>query len=205
MDHNHLTVSLGFTDENVPLGAHICQIYSEKNECIDSLLKFLLSGLQQGERTACFSDKVDGSYLSEFLANYNIAYDECQHNQAVTLAGTSSVYFQNNLFDPDWMLSTLTNYYQESLNLGFPIARLIGEMPPEIQNISGGNRLLEYESRVSLLLEDHPVTTVCQYDANLFDGAVIMDILKVHPQMIVNGTVIYNPFYIPPNEFLNKV
>jgi hypothetical protein len=56
-----------------------------------------------------------------------------------------------------------------------------------------------------LLLKERPITAVCQYDANLFDGATIMEVLKVHPQMIVNGTVIHNPFYIPPEEFLKEL
>lgn len=58
MDQNHLMVSVGFTDKEVPAGSHICQIYSDKDECIDSLLKLLLSGLQTGERTTSLSEKI---------------------------------------------------------------------------------------------------------------------------------------------------
>jgi len=202
MGHNRLMVSLGFTDEKVPAGAHICQIYSDDAERIDALLKFLLSGLKDGERVACFSEKVDEDTLRQFLAAHNIPYDNCKQTQAVTLAGTNDVYFQNNVFDPDHMLNTLSDYYDEAMNLGFPAARVIGEMTPKVQEVPGGDRLLEYESKVSMLLKDHPTTAVCQYDAKAFDGATIMDILKVHPRMMVNGLVIHNPFYIPPEEFL---
>ena len=52
------------------------------------------------------------------------------------------------------MLDTLAQYHKESLELGFPASRVIGEMISEIQDIPGGNRLLEYESRVSLLLRE---------------------------------------------------
>ena len=86
--------------------------------------------------------------------------------------------------------------------MGFNGGRVIGEMTPEVQQVPGGERLLEYESRVSLLLRTHPVTSVCQYDARTFDGATIMDILKVHPLMVVRGSVVRNPFFIPPEEFL---
>ncbi|MCB0195568.1 MAG: MEDS domain-containing protein [Anaerolineae bacterium] len=205
MEQNDFMVSLGFTDDKVPMGAHICQIYSDEDERTDALLKFLLQGLQTGERTACFSDDIDAQMLQDFFAPYNVSYNEYQQKQALTLAGTNAVYFQDNVFDPERMLSTLAHYHQESLDLGFPAARLIGEMAPKIQDVSGGNRLVEYESRVSLLLKERPVTTVCQYNANVFDGATIMDVLKVHPQMIVKGTVVYNPFYIPPEEFLKKI
>ena len=53
---NNTEVSLGFIDERVPVGTHMCLIFTKEEERIDSLLKFLLSGLQEGERTACFSE-----------------------------------------------------------------------------------------------------------------------------------------------------
>ncbi len=203
--NKHLQVSLGFTEEKIPPGGHICQIYSDDEEGVDSLLKFLLSGLQTGERAACFSEKVDEEILREYFAHYGISYNEYKQNKGITLSGANSVYFKDDIFDPDRMLDVLASYYQESLDLGFPASRLIGEMSPKIEKVSGGDRLLEYESRVSMLLKDHPVTTVCQYNANLFDGATIMDVLKVHPQMIVRGAVVHNPFYIPPEEFLKEM
>jgi hypothetical protein len=193
------------TEEKVSAGAHICQIYSNDEEGLDSLLKFLLSGLQTGERAACFSDKVDEKRLSGFLTNHGISYDAHKQNTAMLLSDVNSVYFQDNVFDPDHMLNVLSQYYQESLDLGFADSRVIGEMTPKVQEVPGGNRLLEYESRVSLLLKEKPITTVCQYDANAFDGATIMDVLKVHPQMIVRGDVVHNPFYIPPEMFLKEI
>ena len=103
------------------------------------------------------------------------------------------------------MLNILKNYYKESIELGFTAARVIGEMTPEINKISGGKRLLEYESRVTLLVRDYPVMSLCQYNANAFNGATIMEILKVHPKMIINGAIIQNPFYIKPEEYLKSV
>ena len=192
-------------DEKVCAGAHICQIYSDDDERIDSLLKFLLSGVQTGERTICFSEKMDEETLEAFFSEHQISYDAYKQKRAIALSGTREVYFQDDIFDPDRMLNTLTYYHQESLELGFPAARVIGDMAPEVQTVSGGNRLLEYESKVSMLLRDRPVTAVCQYDARQFDGATIMDVLKVHPQMIVRGSVVHNPFFISPEDFLNLV
>lgn len=202
MHQNHTEVSLGFTDEKVPVGTHMCLVFTKDEERVDSLLKYLLSGLQAGERTACFSGKLTEDTLREYLAKNNISYDERKTEKAIILADTSEVYFEGGVFDPDRMLNTLTAYYDEAVQLGFPAVRVIGEMIPEVQHIPGGERLLEYESRVSILLRDHPVTSVCQYDANLFDGATIMEVLKVHPKMIINGMVVNNPFYIQPESYL---
>ena len=204
MQVDHTEVSLGFTDEKVPVGTHLCLVFTKDEERVDSLLKFLLSGLQAGERTACFSEKLTEDTLREYLARNNISYDEREKQKAIIFAGTGEVYFEGGVFDPDRMLNMLTTYYDEAMQLGFPASRVIGEMNPEVQHIPGGERLLEYESRVSMLLRDHPITSVCQYDANLFDGATIMEVLKVHPKMIINGMVINNPFYIQPETYLKR-
>lgn len=195
-------VSLGFTAGKVPAGTHICQIFTDEDERNDSLLKFLLSGLQARERTACFSEKADENSLERFLAQNDLSLDELRREGAFTLSGTRDIYFKDQRFDPERMLALLKDFHREAIAAGYAASRVIGEMLPEIQNITGGERLLEYESRVSLLLRDVPVTSVCQYDARAFDGATIMDILKVHPHMVVRGAVINNPFYIPPEEFL---
>ena len=198
-------VSLGFTKERVPVGTHICLIFSTEEERVDSLLKFMLAGLRTNERTVCFSEKLTEETVRDFLAENNISYKESKEQKAISLSGTSEVYFQDGIFDPDRMLNTLAAFYDEAQDLGFTASRVIGEMSPEIQTIPGGERLLEYESRVSIFLRDRPVTTVCQYNSKLFDGATIMDVLKVHPKMLVNGAVINNPFFIEPEAYLSTL
>jgi len=198
------TVSLGLTERKFPPGAHVCQIFSDDNEWQDSLLRFLTSGRSAGEKVACFSERADEALvMAPFLEQGLDCASDCQCG-ALSFSKTSEVYFQDGRFDPGRMLALLTQFYRDSLKDGYPGARVIGEMTPEVQTIPGGSRLLEYESKVSLLLREHPVTAVCQYDARKFDGATILDILKVHPFMIVRGSVVQNPFFIPPEEFLTR-
>lgn len=199
------TVSLGFADQRFPAGAHICQIFSSDEERLDALLEFLRSGLEAGEKTACFTEKLDEAYFADYLVKHGLSCDKLKESGAVSIAGTREAYFQDGRFDPDRMLGTLKQYHEASVTEGYPAARVIGEMTADIESISGGSRLMEYESRVSLLLKEHPVTAVCQYDANVFDGATLMKVLKVHPLMVIRGAVVRNPCYIPPEEVLGTI
>lgn len=195
-------VDLGFAEVHLPRGTHICQIYSEEKERDDSLQKYLLRGLQLGECNACFSDNVSPEVLSEFFEEHGVDLAKSRESGALILSGTREVYFAENRFDPDRMISLLTQFHDKAEADGYKGARVIGEMTPEISHVQGGSRLLEYESRVSMLLRDHPVTAVCQYDARQFDGAMILEVLKVHPMMVVRGTVVQNPFFVQPEEVL---
>lgn len=197
-------VDLGFAEAHVPLGTHVCQIYDNANERDDALLRFLSRGLSNGEATACFSENISEDALEAWFAKDGLSLAEERASGRFALAGTRAVYFEEGRFDPDRMLALLTKFHDDSVAAGRPGARVIGEMSPEIDRIPGGSRLFEYESSVNRLLRDHPVTAVCQYDAHAFDGATIMDILSVHPMMVVRGAVVLNPFYIPPEEFIPR-
>jgi hypothetical protein len=203
MERSNPQVCLGFTDEKFPAGVHICQIFSDDQERQDLLLKFILSGLQGGERIGCFSEKVSEAAVEAFLCKYGLSYKDATECGALTVSGSHDVYFKDDCFEPERMLTMLREFHIESVKKRYAAARFIGEMTPEIKHLPGGARLLEYEAQVSILLREHPVTAICQYDANSFDGAMILDILKVHPMMIVRGRVVRNPFFIAPEEFLS--
>lgn len=205
MMHSEHMTSLGLTKQLFAPGVHVCQIFSTDDERQESLLRFILSGIQSKERTSCFSDKTTEKDIAEFLGENGMSYEEARENGALTLAGTRDVYFEYDRFDPERMLGVLRTYHEDSVANGFPAARVIGEMTPDVQRVPGGERLLEYEARVSMLLREHPVSAVCQYDARSFDGAVIMDILKVHPLMVIRGSVVHNPFFVDPEEFLAQL
>lgn len=202
MNKNSRMISIGLVDEEVQEGTHMCLVFDTEKERIDSLLKYLLSGLSENDRCAAFSEKTTEDDIRTFLDNNHISYDENKEQNRITLSGTNDVYFPENCFEPERMLNLLTNYYIEAKDLGFNGARVIGEMEPLIETLPGGERLLEYECKVSLLAREYPITAICQYDANRFSGGTIMNILKVHPKMIVNGSVVLNPFFIEPEEFL---
>jgi hypothetical protein len=38
-----------------------------------------------------------------------------------------------------------------------------------------------------------------------FSAAIVMDVLRTHPQVIVGGILRENPFYVPPEEFLRDL
>jgi hypothetical protein len=202
--HPHLC-PLGFTDQFFPAGSHICQIYDDDEERIHSSLGFLDSGLKNGEKTACFNRKLDDSALAERLEQRGLSVSQLTESKALTRAETSEVYFKDGCFSPEHMLGLLRQFYEDSVSEGFTAARVIGEMIAEIRDMKGGNRLMEYESRVSLQMRTYPVTAVCQYDANAFDGATIMQVLKVHPLMVIRGAVVHNPYFVPPEEYLKQL
>lgn len=205
MEAQKRKITLGFTDQVFEAGVHICQIFNDDEERHDALVNYVISGLQGGENTACFSENETPNDLSEFFEKNGLQYEDLEKNGQFSLSKTGEVYFEDGKFDPDRMLGLLRSFYNKSQNENRVGARVIGEMSPDVEHMKDGERLLEYESRVTMLQKEIPVTAVCQYDARVFDGATIMNVLKVHPYMIVKGAIVNNPFYEEPEEYLAKI
>jgi len=197
-------VALGFTDGRYPAGVHICHFFTTDTERRAALEAFIAAGLRADEQVACFSDAMDTATLDAHLDAHALSGPHARATGQLTLQAATDVYFADAHFEPEHMLALLKAFDASAHDAGRSAARVIGEMDAAVTDIAGGDRLLEYEARVTLLLRDHPVTSVCQYDARRFDGATLMDILKVHPMMVMHGKVVHNPFFIAPETLLPR-
>ncbi|HEB30783.1 MAG TPA: hypothetical protein ENI15_07900 [Spirochaetes bacterium] len=185
-------VSMGFTKETFPAGTHMCLIYSDDLERRKLISKFLECGLKAGEMIAYFVDTMTSEDAENWLVSMNVDIPHGSKAGQLSIKAAESTYCPNGRFVPEDMLDTLRCFYRQTIKEGYPGARVSGEMTWALKGIPGSERLMEYEARVNDVLVTHPVTAICQYDANRFDGATIFDVLRVHPMMIVSwrdGTV----------------
>ena len=114
-----------------------------------------------------------------------------QMEAAITAEG----YFPKGHFDPDDMLGRLREAWVQCQANGQAGARFAGEMTWALRGVPGADRILECETRINDLIVEAPMTIMCQYDLNLFDGGLIYEVLNAHPVVIVGGHVLRNPFY----------
>lgn len=201
MSNNHKDVSLGFTHKRFAQGAHMCMLYRDETEYKNVISKYLESGLLNHEKIGYFIDTMKPDEVKTWLRELEI---EIPENNQLTIAPAITTYCPDGTFNPKTMLDCLCKYHDDSIAEGFAGARLTGEMSWSIRGIPGSDRLVEYEALINTIIETHPITALCQYDATKFDGGLLYDILQVHPLMVVHGQIVKNPAYIRPNEFLKE-
>lgn len=197
-------IEMGFTGEHFEMGTHICLIYSSEEERKYIISRFLERGLAGNERVAYFADNVDKTVVRDWLEELGVDISQGDVKRSFVLANTNQVYHPSGTFVPEEMLNTLKNFYLRSIEEEYSGARGTAEMEWAVKGIPGSERLMEYESKINLIVKDYPITALCQYDVNKFDGATILECLKVHPYMIVKGQVVNNPYYIRPEEYLRE-
>jgi len=204
MCQNQENVDMGFTDEQFPAGTHMCLIYNNEEERQKIISKYLEGGLFTGEKVAYFAEEMSPDQIREWLAEMGIEIPDSEKTDSFRVTSTAETYYPTGIFEPEEMLNNLKNFYETAKEENYPASRVTGEMSWALKGIPGSDRLMVYESKLTDVLAKYPVTAICQYDANKFDGATILECLEVHPYMIVHGQIVRNPYYMKTDDFLKE-
>jgi hypothetical protein len=198
-------VNMGFTEKKFNPGTHICLIFQDETERKTIMAKYVGQGLKDEEKVAYFADTMTKKDVLEWLVESGVDLGKNSSVENLTVQDTMSTYCPGGKFEVNTMLEKLKDFYRTSKEMGYDNGRITGEMSWALKGFPGSDRLMEYESWVNIVFKDYPITAICQYDANKFSGAMIMDALRVHPMMIVRGQIVYNPYYLSPDIFLEEL
>jgi len=196
-------ISLGFTEERVPEGQHICYIFNEDAERKRVMAKYLESGMLAKEKLLYLVDVMTPEEMKDCLAELGV--DVRSKPDAVAIAEAAPAYCPGGFFNATEMLGVVRDFQQQALREGYTGSRGTGEMSWCLaEGRANEEDLMEYEARLNELVAEYPYTACCQYDARRFDGGMIMNVLSVHPMMIVRGQLVRNPYFVAPETFLEE-
>lgn len=197
-------ISLGFTTELFPAGTHMCYLYNDDQERHGLISKFVESGLQGHEKVGYFVDLISPREMRAHLSGLGVDLPPETDEREFSITRALDTYCPDGQFIPERMLQKLRSMHSSSIDEGYAGARASGEMSWALRGLPGSEHLIEYEALINTVVREYPTTAICQYDARRFDGATLFDVLNVHPMMIIRGQVVRNPYYIEPENFLEK-
>ena len=87
---------------------------------------------------------------------------------------------------------------------GYSFCRLVGEMTWALRDAPGRGAPGRLRVRAEPGHLSYPVIVLCLYDLDRFSGEVVVNIVKTHPQVLVQGILVENPYYVGPDEFLSS-
>ncbi len=194
-------ISLGFTSQKFPEGQHLVYIYNDDDERKRVISKFLDSGFMEQEKVLCLVDTISPEEMKKEMQELGVDIEEGR----CALKVASDVYTPEGCyFSSQDMLDVVDDFYNGALSEGYTGTRGTAEMTWALRGNASIPELMVYEAKLTEVLKKYPHTGLCQYDARKFSGAVIMDILTVHPVMIVKGQIVKNPYFTEPGEFLQS-
>lgn len=98
------------------------------------------------------------------------------------------------------MIELLRKATTQARDDGYTALRVTGDMSWALQDVVGGDRLLEYESQLNEFYPGSDALSICQYDRRRFSAEMILQVLQAHPTVIIGTQFARNAYHIPPNE-----
>ncbi len=183
---------------------HVCAFFNNDEEEYRVLLPFIKDGFGSGDKAVHIVNPDQRQDHLRRLASAGIDPVSAESNGQLELRTNTETYLQDGLFNQDRMLAAFEQIASGSANSGFPLSRIVCRMDWVVDGPSYVDDVVEFESRVNDVWSRHDDVVICTYHLSQFGGDAVIDIMRTHPMVIIGGILQRNPFFVPPNEFLQE-
>ncbi|MCJ7824415.1 MAG: MEDS domain-containing protein [Anaerolineales bacterium] len=185
-----------------PGAAHSACIFRTEEERFKAVVPFILAGLSRGDKCVYILDDTSEDDVVDAMMR---ARDVQRHADEgdITFLRRDEAYLRDGCFNADRMLGFIRQGEQKALADGYAGLTATGEMSWQKTDAPGTDQLMEYEARLNDLYPESNPTLLCQYEEPVFDHTTLLDAIRTHPRVVLNGELCVNPYYTPPDEFLS--
>jgi hypothetical protein len=185
---------------------HVCAFFRSSDEKYRVLLPFIKNGFDCGDRAFHVVDPDRHKEHLQRLESIGIDIAAAESSGQLTVYGWNDAHIDpNGCFDQHRMIALIEEELKLGASRGYRVSRSIGNMEWALEDLPGVDDLVEYEARLNYVLPRYSDPVICVYDITKFSGAVILDILRTHPMVVIGGTLQENPFFVPPDDFLREL
>jgi len=196
------SVALGVLGISVPAGTHLCIFLRGSSGLEEIVLPFLAEGIRADNKCLCILEsRVPADVLSGLALQVDVGTSVADGQ--LELATPPEAYLRSGQFSTEDMLDFWAEEAAATRSSGkFSLTRATGEMPSVLNQPAGRAEFFRYEARLNDVIPNNPQVILCLYDLERFGAEVLMDALRTHPMVIVDGMVHGNPYYVEPGKFL---
>jgi hypothetical protein len=181
---------------------HICAFFNGFDEQHRVLRSFIKEGFERGEKAFHIVDPELREDHLKRLGEAGIDVDQAIASGQLEVRRWQDAYLRDDQFDQVGMLALLDELLRSGAAAGNPLIRFVSKVEPSLVEKAGEANWLEYETRVNDTVGKYHDPVICTYDLTNFSASLIMDMLRVHPVVIVGGVLQENPFFVAPDQFL---
>jgi signal transduction histidine kinase len=183
---------------------HVCGFFDGPEDEYAVTVPFVLKGLELKELAFHIVDPALRAGYARGLEQHGIPLAELEKSGQFELRTWPETYLRGGAFDPDRMLAFLDAVLKER-RPRFPRVRFVAHMNFPNAPQQTWDDWVAYEARLNHVLPKYPDPILCAYDTSKYGGALMIDLLRTHPMVILDGVLRANPSFVPPDEFLARL
>jgi hypothetical protein len=185
---------------------HVCAFFNTIDEEHTVLRSFFKDGFDRGDKAIHIVEAANREdYLKRF-ADAGVDVQDVMDTGRLEVLPRTDMYVRDHRFDQDAMLASVEGLIQSGAAAGYARTRLVGHhMDWLFANTPAVNNLLEYEARLNGVLSKYDDPVICNYDSSKFGASVAIEIMRTHPLVIIGGLLRENPFFTPPDQFIEEM
>jgi hypothetical protein len=192
----------GIDQVDLQPGSHVCAFYRGDDDRDRLLNGYLSAGLTAGDKCICIVDSLQTQRRLKIPPGADGEPGRCIGQLDIHLP--ESTYLAGGEFTTSGMLAFWTEAIVRAGSDGYSFCRLAGEMTWALRDAPGVEHLVGYESELNRVTACYPVVVLCLYDLDRFSGEVVVNIVKTHPQVLIQGILVENPYHVGPEEYLRS-
>ncbi len=168
---------------------------------------YVRSALRSRDKCICVLDMDEpDKILLNFQGDKDIDLEACVASRQIDIVRTSDTTMRSGAFSCTDMIGFWKASVASVMNAAkYPVIRSIGETASSLRELPDPSDVVRFESEMNRMLPLYPQILVCLFDLEKVGGAFLIEMVKTHPKMYVNGALFENPHYLTPDEWLNRM
>jgi len=185
---------------------HVCAFFNTIDEEHRVLGSFYKDGFDRGEKATHIVDSENREAYLNRLGEAGVNVQAMMDTGQLEVLPWTDMYVRDHRFDQDAMLASVETLIQSGAAAGYARTKLVGHhMDWLFVDKPAVDNLIEYEARLNDVLSKYDAPVICNYDLSKFGASVAIDIMRTHPLVIIGGLLRENPFFVPPDQFLDEM
>ncbi|HLY29430.1 MAG TPA: MEDS domain-containing protein [Ktedonobacterales bacterium] len=202
-----MDLSVEGKSERIPPGSHILQLYNKVNEICGVTARLIEAGLAAQEKCLFAGSPATVREMEDALRKSGVDVAEMLASGQLIFITDRDSLLVGKRFDPYHLLSTHQTFIAQALREGWKAVRISMDMTWLTHEIASPEQILKYEaaSDAVFTFQNAPIIALMHYDYSKLPGALVVEMLKLHPIAVVGKFIKRNPYYLNSEQYLLKI
>ncbi|MEA5154098.1 MEDS domain-containing protein [Raineyella sp.] len=192
---------LGRTGPDIVPGDHVCGFYYGEQERDALLQSYLRTGLGGGDKCLAVLDATSPAQVATLIGD-DVDVEACLRSRQLEIWGCADTYLRTGEFSAASMIDFWEQSCRTITDAGtYGSTRLVGEMSWLDRVAPPREAVVAYETWADGFAAQHSHSILCLYDLSRVGVGLMVDLLRTHPRIALNGMVMENPHFLTGDEF----